>query len=348
MFRTITDTRLNDLHFKHDESSGLKGIIAIHDTSRGPALGGCRFISYQTTDEAIQDAVRLAKAMSYKAALAGLDQGGGKSVVMAPEGDFDREALFKAFGRFVNELGGRYITAMDCGRFTEDMDTIATETAHVTCTTAMGDPAPYTAQGVFGSIKAFVAACKDLPDSLEGVTVAVQGLGHVGYALCQLLHQAKARLVVADIAQDKVDQCCKAFNAEAVSPEDIHKVNCDVFSPCGLGGILNNKTIQVLKCRVVAGSANNQFADPDSGLSLHRQAILYAPDYLVNAGGLIFASLRHVGESDKVIRKRIDGIGETLTQLFKRQAQSGEPISLITDRMAETILYGNDQGRMTA
>lgn len=348
MFRQITEARMNDIHIKHDEHSGLKSIIAIHNTRRGPSLGGCRFIPYSSFDDAVTDAIRLAQGMSYKAALAGLDLGGGKSVIIEPEGDYDREELFKAFGHFVDELGGRYITAMDSGTRVSDMDMIATQTKHVTCTSTSGNPAPSTARGVYYGILATVKAHREFGDNLRGMTVAVQGLGNVGYALCQLLHRGGARLIVSDIDENKVSQCIKDFGARAVSKEEIHSVPCDIFSPCGLGGVLTPESIPQLRCAAVAGSANNQLLTPDCGELLFQKDMLYAPDYLINAGGLIFVAMSHYQKSNNELNRRIKGIGDTLLQIFRRQQQQNESANLIADHMAEAMLFGDQLNQMTA
>ena len=339
MFSVMENAGVSDLHFKCDKTSGLKAIVGIHNTGRGPALGGCRFIHYNDSDEAITDAVRLARGMSFKAALAGLEQGGGKSVIMMPSGHFDRERLFKTFGQFINELGGRYIAAMDSGTTVADMDAIAAVSPHVTCTSQHGSPAPYTAHGVYLGIRSCLKFCPDLPEKLAGVHVAVQGLGNVGWELCERLHRDGAQLTVTDIDSALMEQAVQAFSAECVLPDDIYNVACDIFSPCGLGAIINRDTVQKLNCRIVAGSANNQLVTPEMGLGLHRQGILYAPDFIINAGGLIYVSLAHAGKSHSEIEQRIAGIEQTLGQLFLRQEQSGEPVSLITDRMAEDVLY---------
>lgn len=341
MFAEMKNTRTSELHLWSDESTGLQAVIAINDTTRGAALGGCRLFSYTSTNDAIQDAIRLARGMSYKAALIGVEQGGGKAVIMAPCEICDREALFKAFGRFVHSLGGRYIAAMDVGTQISDMDTIASITPHVACTSKTGDPAPYTALGVFNSIKTALNASSELPDDISKTRIAVQGLGNVGFALCELLSNAGAELVVSDIDGEKVSRCEQLFSARSVPPSVIHTVQCDIFSPCGMGGVLQADTVKDLQCSGIVGSANNQLATPEAGLALHRQGILYAPDYLVNAGGLIHASLIHRGKTPAEISERIHGVSETLSQIFKRHQTSGEPVSLIADRMAEHILYGS-------
>ncbi|WP_257280340.1 MULTISPECIES: Glu/Leu/Phe/Val dehydrogenase dimerization domain-containing protein [unclassified Endozoicomonas] len=348
MFRQIKEARLNDIHLKYDEASGLRAIVAIHNTRRGPALGGCRIIPYTSTEDAVTDAIRLAKGMSYKAALAGLDLGGGKSVIMEPEGRYDREQLFKAFGQFIDELGGRYITAMDSGSRVSDMDTIASQTQHVSCTSSSGNPAPSTALGVYKGIQASLKAHPELGSSLKGRTIAVQGLGNVGYALCQLLHQDGAKLIVTDINEKKVQQCVEELKATAVSAEEIYSVPCDIFSPCGLGGILNENTINQLQCAAVAGSANNQLLTPECGQWLFDKGILYAPDYLINAGGLIFVAMTHQGQSQNEMNHRINAIEDTLLRVFRYEQQHRTPSSLIADHMAEALLYEEQSGQLSA
>ena len=348
MFQQITEAGVNDLHFKYDEASGLKAIIAVHNTRRGPALGGCRIIPYSSTDEAVTDAIRLAKGMSYKAALAGLDLGGGKSVIIEPTEPYDREKLFQAFGGFIEELNGRYITAMDSGSRVSDMDTIATKTRHVSCTSSSGNPAPSTALGVYKGILATLQAHKDFGQSLKGMKVAVQGLGNVGFALCQLLHRDGAKLFVTDIDEKKIDQCVADFGATPVSSNEIYSVPCDIFSPCGLGGVLDPDHISQLQCGAVAGSANNQLLTPECGQQLFDRDILYAPDYLINSGGLIFVAMNHFGKGQTEIDRRIDAIEETLLQVFRHQKQRKTPSSLIADHMAEVLLYGGNHERLSA
>ncbi|CAC9656336.1 Branched-chain amino acid dehydrogenase [deaminating] (EC 1.4.1.9)(EC 1.4.1.23) [uncultured Gammaproteobacteria bacterium] len=341
MFKQMTESQVTDVHFKYDKDSGLESIVAIHNTSRGPALGGCRIIPYTSTDSAVTDAIRLAKGMSYKAALAGLDLGGGKAVIMEPPHAYNRENLFKAFGRFVEELNGRYITAMDSGTTVTDMDNIATRSSYVTCTSSVGNPAPYTAKGVFLGIQACLKTCQDFNDSLSGMRIAVQGLGNVGYALCELLHAEGVKLFVSDIDENKVNRCVAKLAATAVPTDQIHKTDCDIFSPCGLGGILNEQSINELRCRVVAGSANNQLLTPECGELLLQKDILYAPDYLINAGGLIFVALTYQGFNADKLNRHLETIHHTLLDIFRTEQQIKESGSVIADRMAETILFGN-------
>ncbi|WP_263081054.1 amino acid dehydrogenase [Endozoicomonas sp. Mp262] len=348
MFREITEARVNDLHCRYDEESGLQSIIAIHSTRRGPALGGCRIIPYNSSEEAVTDAIRLAKGMSYKAALAGLNLGGGKAVIMEPPQPYDRQRLFSAFGRFVEELNGRYITAMDSGTSVSDMDTINSQTRHVTCTSNSGNPAPHTAEGVFYGIQASLKAHPELADNLKGMRIAVQGLGNVGYALCQRLHQEGAKLFVSDIDDSKVSQCERAFKAVGVDTGDIHKTPCEIFSPCGLGGTLSEQTIGELQCAAVAGSANNQLLTPECGYTLYKKGVLYAPDYLINAGGLIFVAMSHQRRTEQELSRRVEAIHPTLLEIFRREQQSGEPSNIIADHMAEAILFDNSPDQLSA
>lgn len=327
-----------DLHFKVDPATGMKAIIAIHSTKLGPALGGCRFIEYPDTASAINDAMRLARGMSYKAASVNLPLGGGKSVIIKPEGPFDREAYFHAFGRFVNELNGRYITALDSGTLLADMDIIAQHAPYVASLSQQnGDPSPYTAMGVYKGIQVAVA-CKLGKDSLQGVHVAIQGLGHVGYLLANYLHEAGATLTVADINPETVQRAVRDFGATAVSTDQIHKVPCDVFSPCALGAIINDNSIHQLQTTVVAGAANNQLAHHHHGQILHDKGILYAPDYVINAGGLIFAGSQYLKTSADQVKRQIDSIGHSLQETFLRSQRDNLPTSDIADTLAQEKL----------
>ena len=268
VFDLMSQHGYGEIHLERDQASGLEAIIAIHDTRLGPALGGCRFIHYDTEEEALVDALRLARGMTYKAALAGLAHGGGKSVLIMPHSRFDRTALFRAFGRFVDDLRGHYITAEDSGTWLEDMDVIRTVTKHVTGVNpshgGSGDPSPFTALGVRRGIEACVNFVLGR-SSLEGIHVAVQGVGHVGYHLCRELHAQGAKLTVADVDPLKAERAQREFGAEIVPLEDIFDVECDVFAPCALGSAINPDTVPRLHCRIVAGAANNQLAEPRHG-----------------------------------------------------------------------------------
>ncbi|WP_372832589.1 Leu/Phe/Val dehydrogenase [Pontibacterium sp.] len=337
MFEQMENAGLERLHLACDPETGLRAIIAIHSTLRGPAIGGCRFITYQSEADAITDATRLARGMSYKAALAGLPHGGAKAVLIKPNHNFDRNALMESFGRFVQDLGGRYITAMDSGTLTSDMDSIAHTTKWVTCTSQIGDPSPYTAMGVFEGIK---AAVKHLhgSDSLQGVHVALQGLGHVGYAVAQMLYNSGAHLTVSDIDQVKVLKAVNELGAKAVATDKIYGVEADVFCPCGLGAIINDHSLQQLRCRIVAGSANNQLEREEHGELLRRRNILYAPDYLINAGGLIFVAMQHAGQADAAIAAKVRQVGTSLSQLFQQADQEDRCTHRIANERAETII----------
>jgi len=339
MFDKIEQARLSELHFKVDDSSELKAIIAIHSTKLGPSLGGCRCIEYDSDEAAIDDVIRLARGMSYKAALAKVPQGGGKAVILKPREIADRGALYRAFGKFVNELGGRYITAVDSGTTLDDMDQVARVTPF--CSGSHGDgldPSPMTALGVLAGMKA-AAYHKFGNADLSGRIIAIQGVGNVGFALAELLHKEGARLLVSDIDLVKVESVHRTFGAEPITAEHYFDSECDILAPCGLGGVLNDTTIPNLRCKVIAGSANNQLAEPRHGLQLHEMGILYAPDYVLNAGGLIKVSLGHLNKTQQTIKTKTWGIGETLLHIFERSKDEDLPPSLIADQMAEDILY---------
>jgi len=338
MFEQMTNAKLDELHFRSDSSTGLHAIIAIHNTRLGPALGGTRFISYDSTNNAITDAIRLAKGMSYKAALAGIESGGGKAVIIKPLHAFDRNALFNKFGEFINSLNGNYITAMDSGTTMDDMDAIATKTQYVTSTTRSGDPSPYTAKGVFLSIKAAVAY-KLGKESLDGVTIAVQGLGHVGGELVRLLAEADARIIICDVDKNKTEHFARCFKTDTATPDAIYQTKCDVFAPCGLGAILNDQTIPQLQCKIIAGAANNQLTEERHGLDIFQRDILYAPDYVVNAGGLIYVALNHQGISHNIIYERLNNIENSLSQIFEQADNAGTATSEVADQLAEDIIF---------
>lgn len=327
--------KVEELHIK--QLGDFKAIIAIHNQRLGPALGGCRFIPYDSEGAAIEDALRLARGMSYKAALAGIPQGGGKAVIMRNDEITDRESVLRSFGDFVNSLGGHYITAMDSGTNVYDMDIIEQQTPYVASSGRIGDPSPYTAEGVYQGIQ---AGLEQLGIGFEGLLVAIQGLGNVGFALAEKLYHSGVRLIVADIDRFKVQKAVTKFAATAVAPEDILRQRCDVFSPCGLGGILTNESVQSLQCQLVAGSANNQLAHKPVGELLYQKGILYAPDYVINAGGLIFASGSYHNQNAQNIDQAIKGLKMTLAELFKRSDQQNQAPYHIADQMAEERLYG--------
>ena len=287
LFDTIASMGHEQLVICNDSSAGYRGIIAIHSTTLGPALGGTRFWQYASDEEAIVDALRLARGMTYKNAVAGLNLGGGKSVIIGNNKTADREMIFRAHGRFVESRGGRYITAEDVGTSTADMDFVHMETKNVSGLAGRsGDPSPVTAHGVFRAIQAS-ARERWGSDDLSTKTVSVQGAGHVGYYLAKELHEAGAKLVVTDIDAERVKQVVTEFGARFVAPEEIYSVQSDIFAPCALGGIINDATIPKLTCEIVAGGANNVLLEERHGVVLEERGILYAPDYVANAGGVI-------------------------------------------------------------
>lgn len=336
MFSRMHAQSVQELHFCQKDN--LNAVVALHNLRLGPALGGCRFIEYDSEMDAIEDAMRLAKGMSYKAALAHVPQGGGKAVIMKPKGEFDREALFKQFGQFVDSLGGRYISAMDSGTQVSDMDVMRTQTLYVGSSSNIGDPSPSTAKGMLLGIEAAVKFAMNT--SLKGITVAIQGLGHVGFALAAHLHEAGCKLIVCDVDDAKTKLAEQSFQAKIVSIDEIYSQQCDVFSPCGLGGAINQQTIKQLNCTIIAGCANNQLAHDELALSLHQMGILYAPDYVINSGGLVFASSSFRGMSHQQIDHEIHKLKDTLNKIFVLSKQKNAPCNFIANEMAEQILYG--------
>jgi len=327
-----------EMHFKVDPATGMRAIIAIHSTKLGPALGGCRFIEYPSNQSAIFDAMRLARGMSYKAASVNLPLGGGKSVIIKPSGNYDRTAYLHAFGKFINELNGQYITALDSGTELCDMDIIAEHTPYVASLSSHnGDPSPYTAKGILRGIQASVEF-KLGKTNLTGLHIAIQGLGHVGYLLAMHLHDLGATLTVADISPERVERATRELGAKAISTADIHKVPCDVFAPCALGGIVNDTTIHEFQTSIIAGAANNQLAHSYHGQLLHDKGILYATDYVINAGGLIFAASKYLKTPEATMEDQIDHIGTSLMAIFNRAQVDNCPTNEITDRLAQEKL----------
>lgn len=331
--------------FCRDPSAGLRAIIAIHNTNRGPSLGGCRMWNYGTEEEALHDVLRLSKGMTYKSAMAHLDLGGGKSVVIGNSRQDKSEALLRALGRYVDTLGGRYIIAEDAGTSVEDMRIIGEKTRHVVGIAdkvtgeggmRSGDPSPATAYGVFIGLRAAVKHRLGR-DDLDGLRVALQGVGQVGYRLAKHLHEAGAKLWVSDIYDDQSQRATAAFRATPVPPEHIYEQEVDVFAPCALGAVINDDTIFRLRAKVVAGAANNQLAEDRHGEQLMRRSILYAPDYVINAGGLIdVAHERDPGgyDRDKMLR-HIERIDDTLIEIFERADAEGLPTNVVADKIAE-------------
>ncbi len=338
IFKYMETYDYEQLVFCQDKTSGLKAIIAIHDTTLGPALGGTRMWNYATEEEAIEDALRLAKGMTYKNAAAGLNLGGGKTVIIGDPLKDKNEEMFRAFGRFIQGLNGRYITAEDVGTTVADMDIIHEETNYVTGISeafgSSGNPSPVTAYGVYVGMK---AAAKEAfgSNSLEGKTVAVQGVGNVAYTLCDYLHKEGAKLIVADINQTSVDRAVNAFGAVQVGVDEIYSQDADIFAPCALGAIINDDTIPQLKAKVIAGSANNQLKDTKHGDIIHEMGIAYAPDYVINSGGVINVADELYGYNQDRAMKRVSGIYDTIEKIFAISKRDEIPTYVAADRLAE-------------
>lgn len=323
--------------FCSDNASGLKAIIAVHNTNLGPAVGGCRLWNYASDEEALVDALRLSKGMTYKNAMAGLKMGGGKSVIIGDAKTIKSEALFKAFGEALNQINGRYLSAEDVNITTRDIAIVNTVTPFVTGTEGKsGNPSPFTALGTFLGIKACVKH-KFQRDELKGLKVAVQGLGSVGYGLCEHLHKAGAQLFVADINQDALNKAASELGATIVSLDEIYDLDVDVYSPCALGASINDHTISRLKTKIIAGCANNQLASPRHDQALLDHGILYAPDYVINAGGIINISFEENYNAEKATRK-VEGIYDTLIDVFTKADEQNRPTGIIADEMAREII----------
>ncbi|WP_294274859.1 Glu/Leu/Phe/Val dehydrogenase dimerization domain-containing protein [uncultured Sphingomonas sp.] len=310
----------------HDKDSGANGVIVLHSTALGPAAGGCRLWHYADDRAATVDALRLAEGMALKNALANLPFGGGKAVIRLPQGPFDRAALFRAFGRQVAELKGRYVTAEDVGTSVADMAEVATRTRHVAGLPVSGqkpggDPSPWTALGVVQAMR--VAVRQRLGAELSDVTVGVQGLGHVGYALCELLHEQGARLIVAEPRSEVAARAADRFGAMVMSSRALLSARVDVLAPCALGGVLDAETVAQLRARVVCGAANNQLASEDMAERLAERDIFYAPDFLVNAGGIINVAGEYLGWRGAEVRRRVLAVGRTMTDALTLADRDG-------------------------
>lgn len=338
IFKYMETYDFEEVVFCQDKSSGLKAVIAIHDTTLGPALGGTRMWTYANESEAIEDALRLARGMTYKNAAAGLNLGGGKTVIIGDPRKDKNEEMFRAFGRFIQGLNGRYITAEDVGTTEADMDLIHLETDYVTGISAAdgksGNPSPITAFGVYKGMK---AAAKEAfgSDSLEGKTVAVQGVGNVAFALCKYLHDEGAKLIVTDINKEAVQRAVDQFGAKAVEINEIYSQEADIFAPCALGAVVNDDTIPQLKVKVIAGSANNQLKEPRHGDQIHEMGIVYAPDYVINSGGVIKVADELAGFEENRTMKRVEGIYNTIEKIFEISKRDQIPTYVAADRLAE-------------
>lgn len=338
--QSVTDFQ-ERLQVINDAATGVHGIIAIHSTALGPAAGGCRFWHYEKQTDLVTDAIRLARGMSYKNALAGLPFGGGKAVLQRPKGDFDRDAIFRIFGDAVAGLDGTYVTAEDVGTTVADMRAVRERTPYVaglevSAGMAGGDPSPWTALGVFRSMRA--AALELLQLELKGATVAVQGVGNVGAGLCRLLQQAGANLIISDIDETRAAALARDLTAKMVGIDEILSVGADILAPCALGGILNSETIPTLQFRLICGGANNQLATESDGQALLERGILYAPDYVVNAGGIINVSAEYLGETSAQVDERVSQIPGRLIDIFKRAAAECQPPSQVADGLAQQMI----------
>ena len=321
--------------FNYDEASGLKAIIAIHDTTLGPALGGTRIWNYDSEEEALNDVLRLSKGMTYKSAAAGLNLGGGKAVIIGDPEEIKSEELWRAYGRFVQSLNGRYITAEDVNTTVDDMEIVAEETGFVTgLPSTSGDPSPVTALGTFHGIR---AAAEEVygSDDLSGKVVAVQGVGHVGQNLVRHLKKAGADVVITDIKQENIDAVVEEFGVKVVEPGKIYSVNCDIFAPCALGAVINDDTIPQLKCDIVAGAANNVLEEKRHGDMLEEKGIAYAPDYVINAGGVINVYDELIGYNRERALRRTKNIFDNIKKVFKISNRDNIPTYEAADIMAE-------------
>jgi leucine dehydrogenase len=339
VFSQLEKRAYEQVVFCYDEVTGLKAIVGIHDTTLGPALGGCRMWQYADEASALHDVLRLARGMTYKSAAAGLNLGGGKAVIIGDSKTQKNEMLFRSYGRFVQGLGGRYITAEDVGTTVQDMEWARMESDHVVGISralgGSGDPSPVTALGVFVGIRASLK-WQTGSESLAGKSVAVQGVGHVGYHLVKHLTEAGARVTVCDIDRDNLAAVSRDFQGvEIVAPSDIYETKCDVFAPCALGAVINDNTLPKLTCSIVAGCANNVLAEDRHAALLAERGVLYAPDYVVNAGGLINVANELEGYNRERALKHAEGIYDTTMRVFQIAREEGITTAKAADELAE-------------
>jgi leucine dehydrogenase len=344
------------VHSFYDERTGLKAIIAVHSTARGPAAGGCRMWPFANAELALEDALRLSRAMSYKNAMADLDLGGGKAVIIGDSRTHKTPALFEAFGRAVEAVGGRYWTAEDVGVTPADLAHARRTTRYVAGLTghpaASGDPSPVTAEGVFRGVALGVR--RALGRSLDGVTVAVQGVGHVGGYLCDKLAAAGAKLIVTDVNEALLRQVAERTGARVVSPGAIFDAEAEVFAPCALGGAVNADSLSRLRCKVIAGAANNQLSDADVGRKLFDRGVLYLPDYVINGGGIInvAAEIRALERDEAFdpawVESKLDRLMETLSEVLDRSRAERRPADQVANEMARARINGAAEKRAAA
>lgn len=337
----MQERKFEDIHFHYDNETGLKSIIAIHNTQRGPALGGCRFYPYANEVAALEDVMNLAQAMTYKAALAGLPLGGGKSIIIGDPKTEKNEKKLEAFAKFVESLGGNYITSVDSGTTPTDMNVYLRHTKHVAGYTpefgGAGDPSPVTALGVFEGIKA-CAKHEFGTDDLSGRVVAIQGTGNVGASLAKMLRAAGASLIIADREEEKAKALATELGAKLVGTDQILEEKCDILAPCAMGNVINESNLNKIKCKVVAGGANNPLASVEIGEKLHQMGILYAPDFAINAGGLIHVAHEIEGYNREKAEKKTRDIYFTIEKIMARSEKENLATAVIARKMAKEIL----------
>lgn len=334
MFDLMKKHQLQELHYI--QSDDLNAIVAIHSTQLGPALGGCRFVSYSDSESAALDASRLAQGMTYKAALANVPYGGGKTVILYPDGEFDRQALFERFGQFVEDLGGRYITAVDAGTTVHDMDIVRAQTAFVASHSDIGNPSPYTAEGVFQGIRLILE--DELNIALDKATVAIQGLGNVGYTLMEKLIDHGVTVIVSDTDSEKTRRVINEHGVFVAPVSELLTEPCDILAPCGLGGVITPELVPRLNCKAIAGCANNQLWDEEAGYLLHQRDILFAPDFVINSGGLIYASGCYQNLPSEQIDLNLNRLTKTLSQVFAESHKQNAPTNQVAVNMAKEII----------
>lgn len=338
MFELMKAERLQALHFVQDEPSGLRALIAVHQAGVGPAIGGCRYLPCTDIGACVRELAALARATGHKAVLAGIEFRGGRALILRPPHVPDRAALFEAFGRAVDGLGGDFVATLDSGTSSIDMDCVARSTLHVAGTSAAGDSSHYTALGVLAGIHASALARLG-SDDLEGLRVAIQGLGRVGYRLAEQLSAEGAELLVADPDRGRVQLAVEQFGAHPVACEALLSTPCDILAPCGPGRMLDARSVSQLRCAAVAGAANDQLACAAAAEDLEARGILYAPDYVINAGGLIFVALSYQGAPPERIVAHLGRISQRLTEIYAlAQADKRSP-ACVAERLAERLLY---------
>jgi len=338
IFKLSPSVRFSRIHFSNDDTSQLQAIVAINSTTLGPALGGCRFVEYESTNAAVHDVLNLAQGMTYKAAFNRVPYGGGKAVIIRPAALRSRRNLMESYGDFIESLGGEFITAVDSGSNTDDMDIVAQRTTHVVCTSkslaGSGDPSPHTARGVFRGIQA--AANKILRrDNLEDVEVLIQGVGHVGYHLAKLLFDDGAKLSVSDIKNSVLIQCQDEFSATVVEPGKVYSHKCDILSPCALGQIINSHTIKQLNTKIIAGAANNQLSEDKYGEILKQNNIVFIPDFVINSGGLL--QIAYINDTPK-LKTKIENIYDSVLMILDNAEVENKPCNEIAIDMAKKVL----------